>query len=420
MILNNSKSSNISNALLIIILFTSVDTLLFGTNQNQAFLYVPRLLCVVGVIALPLLNSGSIRRIKIEKQGMFAFFLLLFFMIVSSIINHENTLTFISRMLTLMLGYSISSNVRREQFYHCFDNAMTVIAISALIMETLAYLIPSLVRSLPKVYNTAGTLHYSFFLSSIYERNNIGNLLIRTSGIFWEPGAFAIYLTFALIIQLFVLERIKVKRVVLYLVALFFTFSTTGFVTVAVLILAYLLSHRSSDLSKYVKMIFAALIAAVLIFSLSVENNELFIRVFGKLTSGTSSATTRYSSIYNGLQVALRHPLFGVASQSQGYMANFVDAYGNPYSSGGYIITNTVVGYTVNYGFIFGFVFVYGHFKFIKQYAKSLFEIIMLLATFMLAYSGERLFSFLPFVFIFYGFINERGNYENSGYKLTS
>lgn len=410
--INNAKSEKTANILLIVILFTSVDTLLFGTNKNQLFLYVPRLLDVIGILGLPIIAAGSLKNVKINVRGIAPLLVFLSLMTISSLINHENIVTYISRILSVMLGYIICRYIRSEQFYKCFDKSMVIISISSLIMEFIAYVLPQLLSLLPKVYNTADKLHYSFFLSSLYQKNNIGTSLIRANGIFWEPGAFAIYLIFALFIQLFAMKTANVKTVVLYLITLFFTFSTTGYITVSVLLLTYIFSNKSSGLSKRLKAIFIAIIVAVLFISFYAENSELYSKVFSKLTSGTSSATTRYSSIYNGIKVIFDHPLLGVASQSQSYMSDYVASVGNQYSNGGNIIANTVISYTVNYGVMFGLLFLIGHYKFSKQYANSFLESTLIFFTFLLAYAGERFFSFLPFIFVFYG-LDYKGNHND-------
>ena len=419
--IKSERIDKIVSALIIVFLFTSVDTLLFGTNKNQLFLYIPRIIAVLGIFGLPILFHGSLGKVKINFRELATLLLFLFLMTISSIINHENTLTFISRSLAIILGYSICRNVRKEVFFKAFDKAMIIISIGALIMELIAYLIPSLLLHLPKVYNTADKLHYTFYLSSVYDRNNLGTTLIRTSGIFWEPGAFAIYLVLAIFVQLFILDSPRIKTIILYLIALLFTFSTTGYISASALLLTYIFSERSSGVSKRLKRLFIAIIVVVLIISIGAENSELYSKVFGKLTSGTSSATTRYSSIFNGIKVVLDHPIFGVGSQSQDYMAFYVDSVGNQYSNGGYIITNTVVGYTVNYGVLFGVLFVIGTLKFVKIYASSKLEEIMLFIVFLMAYSGERFFSFLPFVFVFYGLKYKEIDYnENSSNKFSS
>ena len=51
---------------LIILLFTSVDTNLFGTNANRLFLFIPRILSALAIVILPVIKSGTIRKIYIR------------------------------------------------------------------------------------------------------------------------------------------------------------------------------------------------------------------------------------------------------------------------------------------------------------------------------------------------------------------
>ena len=52
MIIKNSILKNKYYIILLIILFTSVDTILFGTNGNRTMNYLPRFMALVGIIFL--------------------------------------------------------------------------------------------------------------------------------------------------------------------------------------------------------------------------------------------------------------------------------------------------------------------------------------------------------------------------------
>ena len=403
---NSLNTKKILSYGLILLFLTSVDTVIFGTNANRAALFIPRTLGLLAIFLFPILKSKSFRKIHIQVSNIWAIVLMISIMTISSIINEEMLVTYISRIVTVLLAYVICQTIPRKSFAIIFDKFMTLVASFAILTEVLAYLFPTVLRILPKVTNSANGIFYTYFFGSI-QATNIGRQLIRSNGIFWEPGAFSIYLIFAILVQLFILDTINVKKVIVYIVTLIFTFSTTGYVSLGVLLLTYIFSDRSSKMSKWVKGLFVLFILGFIGLIFMTENSAIYSDVIGKLTSGTSSATTRYSSIFNGLSVAFKHPFIGVASKSQDYMYSYIHSGESNYTNGGTIIANTIVGWSVNYGLIFGILFLVGTIRFLKSYSHSIFEWLLLSVTVAMAYCGERFFSFFPFIFVFYGLKSE-------------
>ena len=242
----------------------------------------------------------------------------------------------------------------------------------------------------------------------------MNSVLIRSEGIFWEPGAYSIYLVFAMIFQLFVLEKPNYKRIALYIFCLIITFSTTGYLSIMVLIIGFLLSNRSSLLSKKLKYIFIILALLLIVGLIIFDTTIIYDTVFSKLTNGTSGATTRYSSFFNGMRVAFDHPLFGVASDSQKYMAEYVFSNRSIFNNGGTAITNTVVAQFASYGLVFGSLFLIGTIRYFFCISKTKIESFFLCLTIMMAYFGEKFYSFIPFIFVFYGLCESKGRLDEN------
>lgn len=412
------KSLNIKtiSVILLVLLFTSVDTILFGTNSNKLFLYVPRIVGVLAVFLLPILSSGSVKRIRLTIKETAICFVLLLIMCLSAYINNESIETLLSRIITLLVAYVICQTISSKDYILVFDKFMSIVSFFAICTELIAYVLPVLIRSLPAVVNTAGYTYRVFFFGGLCE-TNIGSALIRSSGIFWEPGAFAIYLIVAIIYQLYFFKNPDLRKLLLYVVCLFTTFSTTGYLAFFVLLLTYLISSRSSNVSKNLKAILIVLSVVVLLITLFIDNSVVFSTVFSKLTSGESRATTRYSSFFYGMRVAFDHPVFGVSSDTRKYMAEYVYSSSSVFRNGGTSITNTFVGQFASYGLVFGTIFVIGTFKYLKNLANKFHEWALLCLIISMAYMGEKFFSFFPLVMVFYGFAVRKGeNDENRSY----
>ena len=400
---------------LIILLFTSVDTLLFGTNSDIRFLFVPRILGVIFILLLPLLYSKSIKKIYINTHDIIYIIVMVLIILVSGIINTESIETLLSRLIVIILAYVITHTYSQKQYAEIFDLFIFVVSIFAIISEILTYILPGIILRLPVVTNT---VNHSFYTLGIIEMESteVNNIFVRSNGIFWEPGAFAIYLIFALILQLFVLEKSNVKRIIVYIFCIIITFSTTGYLSLGVLFFAFIVSKKSNYLSKKIKILFGLFAIALIVFCIFFDMSLLYDSVFKKLTSGTSGATTRYSSFYNGMRVAFDHPLFGVSSNTSFYMREYVFSTDSIFRNGGTSITNTIVGQFASYGLLFGSLFVFGTFKFLYNCTYSKLEWALLSLTVFMAYFGEKFFSFFPFVFVFYGLLNNKaGTYEDCG-----
>lgn len=414
----NQRQLRIADFILILMFFTSTDTILFGTNHNQLFLYVPRIMGLLGFVLFPLLTVGSVNYVK-RDNAIYYSILFITIIVISSIINGDTLFSTLSRVITLIAAYAIVENFSIRQFQIAFSNFMYFVTIVAIVVDIVAYAIPSLLSLLPIVTNTAGNAFYSFFIGSI-ELSEMSRSLIRSNGIFWEPGAFAIYLVFNIIIELFAFERINSKRLVVSFLGVILTFSTTGYIVLVVVTTAFLISSRSEAYSRNAKILICISIIGVLVFSIVFESNTIVSGVFGKLTnlSTNSSANTRFSSLYNGMKVALIHPVFGVAGNTGQYMSMIISEENAKFTIGGTIISNTIVGLSASYGLIVGVLFVFGYYRYARKISDSRITALLIFFAIVLAYSGERFFSFMPFVFSMYG-ISEDNNEDINQLELS-
>lgn len=88
--------------------------------------------------------------------------------------------------------------------------------------------------------------------------------LIRNSGPFWEPGRFTIYITLALAINLFYFkEKITSKKSLVFILTNITTFSTTGYVATAVLLIGYIFF---SNMNKSNKILFSVILLTVVYY----------------------------------------------------------------------------------------------------------------------------------------------------------
>jgi hypothetical protein len=279
------------------------------------------------------------------------------------------------------------------------------IAIVAIITEIIAYVAPSLFDLFPTVVNTANYSFSYFFIGSM-RYSFLGSKLIRAGGIFWEPGAFAIYLVIALMFELFFVEKTKTKRLVVYALTLLLTFSTTGYIAFAFLMIVFIFS---TNFNKTKNKAFLGALFVGLLLILLFENNPIYEMVFAKIKNNNNTSVVRYSSLINGMEIAFDHPLLGVGSNKiREYMIEYSTK--SKFNFGRVnMLTNTMVSQFAVFGMIYGALYFIGTLKFFLNEKKKfkLFVRLGLFITLMLLYAGEVFFSFLPIVFVFYGLKGE-------------
>ncbi len=385
------KRRDVINALLMLLFFTSTDTVLFGTNADFAFLYISRIVGLLLILLLPLLMSEG----RLVVNGQFTLCcILVFIMTVSGITNQAGIGTLLSRVIAVLTAYSIAKYCTLEAFATSFCRFVCIVSWVAIVIEILAYVLPGAVYAMPTIVNTAGTRHATCFFGSI-ATENIAKPLIRSNGIFWEPGAFAVYLNLALFFRLFALKEQRISQLVTYLAALIITFSTAGYICFAFLMIVYILffnSGKANSKSKWV-MVFLMLVAVIVAFASPTVKSLLF----GKIINRESTMMVRWYSFIGGFQVAAAAPLIGVFSN------NIRDAMREYAAASGGMLTNTWTYQFAAYGFPFGILFTWFSYRFFAKFEFKKIVAILLFAFLLLSYVGEMFYSYLPFVFVFYG-----------------
>lgn len=410
---NRSNPSKGLIILLLVMLYTSTDTLIFGTNINNAYLYVPRFMgFAMFAVALVKWNEKS--------ENYSDFFLLLLMsviILVSGVINHALYKTTFSRLISVLAAYAITCQFSQRKFIEIFDDFVFYVSVVAVVVEILTYLAPQLVQMFPAVTNTAKHINYTIFFGAT-SKDNIGRDFARASGVFWEPGAYAVYLVLALMFQFHYFEQRNKKRTALYILCLVLTFSTTGMIGFAMLILVSTI--RKKENANEGKFLYILLIAMLLALYFMGKDTDLYNMIFGKMEDGgNSSAQTRYNALFTGLKVAWSNPLFGVSSNK---MEDMMTQLRNNamFASSSNSNTNTISYYLAAFGIPFGSFLIFGTYKMMYKISKSYIVAAGLFATLFLLYCGEMFYSFLPFTLMFYGFRKENDLYENSVTEHTS
>ena len=167
---------------------------------------------------------------KIIKVSLFSFLFLIsvtLFLLLHLIM--KNSFTYMNSYFGLLARFTIAFLITQIFTFRSFIEKYIVIISIIVFISLLFYfggiLRPDLISSLPVSYNDAGTGYrhlYIYFFQGISSWNR------RNSGIFWEGGAFQLYINVALLFRLFYLRRFSKRDVFINLLLVSGIITTSG------------------------------------------------------------------------------------------------------------------------------------------------------------------------------------------------
>lgn len=393
-----------------IMLFVSDDTVLFGTNKESVFSMMPYVFCLLllGILYIYIL----VKKIKIDRGSLFVVLLFSFLLVLTSVINKDNTLGYYYKIMIFGVSLLVISVISSETFFTCFANIMQWLTIVSLIMFFSDLWHFSFLHNLPMVTNTAENTFYSIGLANVPVSSGG---FVRNWGCFREPGIFQIFLNFALLMELFYFKKINVRRCLILFFGVLTTFSTAGYSVTIVELIAFFLNKTDSVENKAAKQyifIFCALAFLYLIFFTDLLfSSSSFGSVFGKIMHESSSADARWASITVNWKLFKENIAFGAGISNVDKLFPLYSLY-----QYGTLIrhnTNNLFIHLSMFGIFYSALFVYMHMKFTKFFSGRLFlKLLILIAIFMM-YMGEKLVYSLFFcAMLLYAFKQERETEE--------
>ncbi len=190
-------------------------------------------------------------------------------------------ITFVGTTMKIILPYFMVKIVGRKFFFYLnkYIYYLTVISLVFYFIDLLAPAVFESVKSLLTFMTQEDQKNAGGWYIYVYMHNAWAYVyglpwLFRNSGFMWEAGGNAMILTFALIYTL--LENgFKInKYVIVYIVAIIFTFSTSGYLALMVILYAYLIKTNKLRMMKFV-LIPIFLYLAVNIFELDFVKGKI-------------------------------------------------------------------------------------------------------------------------------------------------
>lgn len=327
-------------------------------------------------------------RLLIKREGLTKYLILtitIFFAqyIVFGQVTPLGYINYIGKILTAVVVMWIL----KERFRTAYLNCMYFFAIISLILFSYEFLSGTKV---PNLFYTTETRHsILIYCSDMYSSRNAGP--------FWEPGAFACYLT--LIPLLFIdnlsafVKNNKKKCIVLFL-ALITTYSTTGYICIALVITYYYLSNKNNRFATFI--IYLPIVAVIFVYSfteLDFIGEKIKEQYQNAVDLDGEFHNSRFGALMFDMHYIEKHPIIGNGFIDETRYADHPHLWGKKLGHG-----NGFSNYTVQVGILIVIAYLM---LLYKGFNKNMFVPLVVL----LLLQGEQLMNFpiflgLPFILL--------------------
>ena len=396
----NKTKSALELLSVFILIYFSNDTLLFGTNKNESFLYIYLLVLAVMV------GYWFLKKPTFETKGLYLLLVLAFLNIVTMLVSGDGLLKYVYQIFILFSALIIANNLQIEDFIEKYNKIIFILSIGSIIIFILNLFFSSIVMLFPQIVNDADNVFY--YMGFGFVNFPEYDVFPRMYGIFREPGVYMIFLFLAILFEVLSEKEPSIKRSMVYIIAMLLTFSTAAYILIAASVVLMLIKLSSDNSNSRKTRIFKVFLVSILVITVVVfiiGADIVFGKVFRKLYVENASAASRMGSIVTNLRIFYPKPIFG-----NGWLyleENFeklAHLYG--YIGGGHN-TNTLLKILAIYGIPYFTIMVIGMFSFWKKINRSLLLAIVVFVLWIIALSNEDLsVNILTYILVFYGFSN--------------
>lgn len=374
-----------------IFMFILADTSFYSVNVLTGTARL--MICII--ISLLIYFSTKSRGTN-QKQ------LLILIVAVTSIILSSLLCNSIKSGLILIIcmipAYIISIRCPLRLFIYVYNKVIYFLAIWALFGYLLTLIQPEIIRLFPSMISDVRDFSVYNLIFSVAADNPY---VIRNYGIFWEPGTYSIFLNISLFFNLFGINELDKRNIILLVISIVSTMSTLGIVCMMLLFATFLLSNNKITTFGMKVFFIAVFFVAFLITML--YGDEFLFHVFGKLTDEDNASTlTRTASVIYVTEAFLDNWLLGIG------MENFNILQEEKCFN---MATCTPLNWIAVYGVV-AFLYIIGMLKFFMKFSTNVLSKCLFVMFGLIIFSTEN-FLQIPFVyyFIFEGYKSGKISY---------
>lgn len=335
------------------------------------------------------------KRLTFHKNKIFLYILLIFLIIFSIFLRGNISEWDIIVIINISFAFFISTNLNIQNFIKVYVKLMFFISFISLFLYTTNVFFSEIFSFLPDF------LRFKNLFFSILPINKDSLDFYRNYSFFWEPGAYQIFLNLALFLNLFYLKGSKFISIILF-VSILTTFSTSGLITLFILVGVYLILsvYKYGIFNKKIMFFPPLILLLIILFNLLpiIITREIFNRITFLIDSSSNSnisGQVRVNAFEIGINYFISNPLFGYG-MTWFHKEIAVESSLMP--------TFTFINLFNQFGLFYGFTNIFLISKvFTKISSKLIIKSLALL--FLILLFATQDFSFSPFLFLltFYG-----------------
>ena len=296
--------------LTLIFVFFTADSLIFGSNADTFFVKIKYLFFYSTFFYLIIKSKN-----RIDKNSFFILLAFIGTIAISMLINSDLRLGYIQKMIVIIASFLYCRLYSLKRFAFLYTKIMFFLVGASLAFETCYLVFPQFVK-LFTLTNVAGISFNTWFIASL---PIMPGGVIRNFGFAREPGVFAIFIILALLFETFVNEEQSIKRIVVFVIGVLTTISTSGYIALAIYLIALLIYIEKFNFSNKNKIRFLLVIFVGFILYLALKTDMLFGEqygsVFGKMYNKGNGAggsfNARFASIISNVYMGFQNILFG-------------------------------------------------------------------------------------------------------------
>lgn len=292
----NEKIRIILEYILVILIMLDCNTVL--VHRLDKHINIKLMILSTSIILVLFL----INQIRLTKRDIVIFagiflFLIFYFMIFISFNKSDNKVQFLVRFMfflpVMVLCFLLYKKINKTfTLYYKFSDIMIFLAIISIVFWIGCSILKIIQLNSQVSIEWGGNRIINGFYNIYYETQKIkflGYSGWRNTGIFTEAPMFSLCLSIAFITEMFLKDRLSNKRILVLGIAIFTTFSTTGYIIVLLSIFGKFFNYRNIK-SKFMR-IFKVFLAIIITFLL------VYLVIFilrDKITSNSYSVRIGY------------------------------------------------------------------------------------------------------------------------------
>ena len=384
--------------LVFLLIYISEDVLVFGTNSNRAFFVIKAAFVSAALCLLLLLDL--IKGKKYHTSSIVTVILLAINLVSTCVFWSETDNRNVYTFVLMLLSVVVVNRVSKSEFILIYTKIMKFLAIFSLVQYALFLLAYPITLFAPQTVNNNG-LQFSNWIFTVSLNKEFYYIMpYRNWGIYREPGVYIVFLVLALMLETFCMPNPKKRDIVVYSITIITTFSTAGYIVLAIVLLTYIIQSIGDRRKKVWGLL--GIVAAILLTVLCVEIFDIPVYnwVFKKLNFSGGSTGSRVGAVLSNIALFVKSPFLGTGwigmAENSATIQTIVVTHHN---------TNTLLIYFAVYGVVYGCAMLWGSIRFFITLKPGIIGLLMALC-WILALSNENLtLNNVIYLVSFYGLV---------------